>query len=51
MTHYSIVDQFGATQVTTTLNAGFGSKFTVMNWVFTNNEWMISVQKPGTQYV
>jgi gamma-glutamyltranspeptidase/glutathione hydrolase len=38
-THYSIVDQFGnAIAATTTLNAGYGSKVTVMTWVFLNNE-------------
>jgi gamma-glutamyltranspeptidase/glutathione hydrolase len=34
-THYSIVDQFGnAIAATTTLNAGFGSKYYCDDWVF-----------------
>jgi gamma-glutamyltranspeptidase/glutathione hydrolase len=38
-THYSIVDQFGnAFRLTTTLNAGYGSKYCTMPWVFLNNE-------------
>jgi gamma-glutamyltranspeptidase/glutathione hydrolase len=39
-THYSIVDQFGnAIAATTTLNAGYGSKYYCDDWVFLlNNE-------------
>lgn len=48
-THYSIVDQFGnAIAVTTTLNAGFGSKVFVDELgIFLNNEMDDFSSKPG----